>query len=81
MSGSIKTKALLLGFLVVFPSAVGWVFRGSDPAGIQSVSTGSLEESVKVPVEVIAKGSAPQWVYIEVTGKALPESGSPRDSR
>lgn len=81
----IKTKVLLLGFLVVSPSVIVWVFRGSDAAAsrpeIRPVSNSSLEESVRVPVEVIAKGSAPQWVYIEVTGKALPDSGSPRDSR
>lgn len=81
----LKTKLLILGFLVVSPSVGLWVFRGFYPAAsrpeIRPVSSNSLEESVRLPVEVIAKGSAPQWVYIEVTGKALPESGSPRDSR
>ena len=86
MSGLIKTKTLLFGILVVSPAVAVWVLRGSDSAAsrpeIRQVSNNSRAESVvRVPVEVIAKGSAPEWVYIEVTGQALPEPGSPRDSR
>jgi hypothetical protein len=33
------------------------------------------EAIVRVPVEVIAKGSAPQWVCVEVDAKAVPEPG------
>jgi len=85
VSGLIKTKVLLFGFLLVAPSVAVRVFRGSDSAAsrpeIRPVSTNTPAESLQVPVEVMAKGSAPHWVYIEVTGQALPEPSLPRDSR
>ncbi len=66
--------------LVASPAAGVWVFRGSDSAPsrpeIRSISNNLHSEAiVRVPVEVIAKGSAPQWIYIAVGDQALPESG------
>ena len=43
---------------------------------IQPVSNTALSENVtRVPVEVITKGSAPQWVYVSVGNQAVPEPG------
>lgn len=67
--------------------AVGvWKFRGSDsaaskPEARQVSNTPRAESTVRIPVEVIAAGSAPEWVYIEVASQALPQPGSVRDSR
>jgi hypothetical protein len=79
-------KVLLFGMLVASPAVAVWKFRGSGSAttwqDVRQVSnTPSAESTVRVPVEVIAAGSAPEWVYIEVAGQALPKPGSSRGSR
>ena len=72
-------KVLLFGILVGSPAVAVWIFRGSDSATsrpeIRSISTNNLrtESTVRIPVEVIATGSAPEWSYIEVASQALPK--------
>ena len=63
-----------------------WIFRNSDTAfsnpEIRQISNTTLAEStVRVPVEVIATGSAPEWVYIEVASQALPKPPASPSSR
>lgn len=42
-----------------------------------SVASGpSPPAVVRVPVEVIEKGSAPEWVYVQVGNQAVPEPGA-----
>lgn len=76
-------KALLLGMLLASPALAAWICRGSElPVCRQEITRSSnhstpprLESVVRVPVEVIAKGSAPKWVYVEVASQAVPEPG------
>lgn len=76
-------KALLFGVVLASPAFAVWTLRGSEaPVSqpeVRSVSFGPAvlrpEAVVRVPVEVIAKGSAPQWVYVEVGNQAVPEPG------
>ncbi len=83
MFGIFKMKALLIGMFVASPAFAVWTLRGSEAPisqpEVRSVSltpAGPLPEAVvRVPVEVIAKGSAPQWVYVEVGSQAVPEPG------
>ncbi|MES2441067.1 MAG: PEP-CTERM sorting domain-containing protein [Verrucomicrobiota bacterium] len=83
MFGIFKIKALLLGSLLASPAVAMWKFRSSGEAtaqaGIHAVSYQSAPPSpasvTRVPVEVIAKGSAPQWVYVQVENEAIPEPG------
>jgi hypothetical protein len=81
--GFFKMKALLLGLLVASPALAAWICRGSE-LGVshQEITSAShdsrplrSESVVRVPVEVIAKGSPPKWVYVEVANHAVPEPG------
>lgn len=35
----------------------------------------SPEKITRIPVEIISKGSPPQWVYLSVGNQAVPEPG------
>ncbi|MCU0750652.1 MAG: PEP-CTERM sorting domain-containing protein [Akkermansiaceae bacterium] len=86
MSGFFKIKVLLIGALLASPPVAAWMIRGSDqnareamvqPLEVESPAPGPVQAApVKVAVEVVSKGSAPQWVYIEVPAQAIPEPGS-----
>ena len=70
-------KGLFFGMLVSSPAVAVWIFRSSESAPsnpeIQPISNTTRAESiVRVPVEVIATGSTPEWIYIEVPRQALP---------
>lgn len=68
-------KTLLIGMLVASPAVVywsGWIERPTvaQPL-IQSAmptapSHPAAREVVSIPVEVIATGSAPKWIYVQV---------------
>ena len=80
MPGILKIKGLLFGMLLASPGVGLWMLHRTPPAtqrtGIQPVSNNPLSENVtRVPVEVITKGSAPQWVYVNVGSQAVPEPG------
>jgi hypothetical protein len=74
---------LLIGLLVATPAIALWSHRNhhtliSKPerqsvAFAQPIAT--AEPIVRVPVEVIANGSAPKWVYVQVGAQAVPEPG------
>ena len=83
MIGFFKMKTLLLGLLVASPALAAWISRGSESVVSrqeitmisQRAQTPRPESVVRVPVEVIAKGSPPKWVYVEVPTHAVPEPG------
>lgn len=76
-------KTLLLVLLVASPAVASWAWRGVEPAPVQPktrpisypLTTPGSESVTKVPVEILSKGSAPEWVYIQVPGQAVPEPG------
>jgi hypothetical protein len=76
-------KALLFGMFLASPAFAVWTIRSSETSvskpEVRSVSftpaVPQPEAVVRVPVEVIAKGSAPQLVYVEVGSQAVPEPG------
>ena len=79
-------KGLFFGMLVSSPAIAVWIFRSSDsaptPLQILPISnTTSADSIVRVPVEVIAAGSAPEVVYIEVASQALPKPAELPSSR
>ena len=68
--------------LLATPAVAAWVFRSPDAVvtpEVRSISCNSTaprpQAVVRVPVEVIAKGSTPRWVYVEVGSQAVPEPG------
>ena len=81
MFGFLKIKVLLFGVLLASPAVALWGFRSHKPLtikpAIQAVADGrpSAGSVSRIPVEVIANGSAPQWVYVEVGNQAVPEPG------
>ena len=78
-------KACVLGLLLASPAVAAWIFRGTDPAlaippGVsptlpQAHHALPADSPVQVPVEVVAKGSEPEWVYVQVPNQAIPEPG------
>jgi hypothetical protein len=61
-----------------------WVLHGSDskPSApltepVKTVRpTTPGDTPLKVPVEIVSKGSETQWVYVQVAPQAIPEPGS-----
>ena len=79
-------KVVLFGMLVSSPAIAAWIFRSTEAATsrpeIRSISNHQHTEStVRVPVEVIAAGSTPEWIYIEVASQALPKARSQSNAR
>ena len=79
-------KGLFFGMLVSSPAIAVWIFRSSDsaptPLQILPISnTTSADSIVRVPVEVIAAGSAPEVVYIEVASQVLTKPAATPSSR
>ncbi|MES2659116.1 MAG: PEP-CTERM sorting domain-containing protein [Verrucomicrobiota bacterium] len=83
MSWVLKIKGLLFGLLLASPAIGLWMLHRTPPPAkrpeIQSVSFGGVvplpENVTRVPVEVLSKGSAPEWVYVDVGNQAVPEPG------
>lgn len=83
MSWVLKIKGLLFGVLLASPGVGLWLLHRTPPAahgkGIQPVSYSAVDPPsgnvTRVPVEVISKGSAPQWVYVSIGSQAVPEPG------
>lgn len=79
MFGLFKIKALLIGMLLASPPVAAWMWRGAEPATkiTETPAVPAIESptAVQIPVEVVAKGSASQWVYVEVPSQAIPEPG------
>jgi hypothetical protein len=81
--GFFNLKVLLLGLLVASPAIGLWSYRShnsliSNPekhSNASALPLSAAEPVVRIPVEVIANGSAPEWVYVEVGTQAVPEPG------
>lgn len=72
-------KALLIGMFLASPPLAAWVLRTQDtppqPLVSQTTATITAENSVQIPVEIIDKGRASEWVYVEVPTHSVPEPG------
>lgn len=77
-------KLLLFGLLLASPPVAAWILR-NDPPKLQTIenstfastpTTISGSQTMTIPVEVVAKGSAPKVIYVEVAPQAIPEPGS-----
>lgn len=80
MLGFFKMKPLLLGLFLATPAVAAWMSREPEPppAAVRQVAYvphPAESAPIRVPVEVLEKGSAPQWVYVEVSTAAVPEPG------
>ena len=83
MFGFLHIKVLLLGLLVVSPAVGVWSYRSQHSWVSNSVKHANTfarplppaDPVVRIPVEVIANGSTPEWVYVEVGTQAVPEPG------
>ncbi len=82
--GILKIKALLIGLLLASPPVAAWILRGAEPAAVtpavqpavsHTMVASPADGSIRIPVEVVAEGSAPQWLYVEVQSQAVPEPG------
>jgi hypothetical protein len=76
--GLLKIKPLIFGLLLASPALAAWAYLGGEPVQPQVSLTQvepTLAKPLRIPVEVIAKGSAPKWVYVEVAPQAIPEPG------
>lgn len=75
-------KALIFGLLLASPPVAAWMLRNPDsllastaPAAAIQATAPAAAASMQVPVEVVAQGSAPQWIYVEMRSEAIPEPG------
>jgi hypothetical protein len=77
--GLLRIKSLIFGLLLASPALAAWAYLGPGPVDSVRVLPASAGQSsvepLRISVEVIAKGSAPQWVYVEVPPQAIPEPG------
>ena len=73
----------MLGLLVASPAIGLWSYRSqnsliSNPEKHSASFAFPLpvtEPVVRIPVEVIANGREPEWVYVQVGTQAVPEPG------
>ncbi|MBC8127045.1 MAG: PEP-CTERM sorting domain-containing protein [Gloeobacteraceae cyanobacterium ES-bin-144] len=69
----------MIGLLLASPPIAAWAIRdvrASSNAPQQMVSSAANQvtaATTKVPVEIVAKGSDPKWVYVEVENQSVPE--------
>ena len=83
MFGFLKIKCLWIGLLLAAPPVAAWKLRGGVEGGHPAewvradsqTANATANGPVQVPVEVVAKGSAPEWVYVEVAPETVPEPG------
>lgn len=73
--GIFRIKSLIFSLLLASPALAAWAYLETDSIVPREVSPPSAEGAVQISVEVIAKGSAPQWVYVQVPPQAIPEPG------
>ena len=83
MFGLLKFKLLLFGLLAASPAVGVRSYRSQNPlisnpekpSSNFSIPLLAIEPVVRIPVEVIANGRAPEWVYVQVGTQAVPEPG------
>jgi hypothetical protein len=82
--GILKLKALVIGMFLASPALAMWVYRSQPAENAQSANLASLSEfapmaeesTIRIPVEVIVSGNAPELVYVQVANQAVPEPGT-----
>lgn len=75
MFGLVKLKTLVFGILLVSPFVAMRGFQSHKSLAVSSDSQSIPESVSRIPVEVIAEGSAPKWVYVQIGNQAVPEPG------
>ena len=82
--GFLNIKSLIFGVLLVAPTVAALMYcdsqRAVSPSQVRAISypqhAGRQSgEVVRIPIEVIKKGDAPQTVYVEASPQAVPEPG------
>ena len=76
MVGFLKIKTLVFGFLLASPFVAIQGFKSRKSLEVNHEVPPVVESVSRIPVEVIAEGSAPQWVYVQVGNQAIPEPGA-----
>ena len=74
-----KLKFLWFGMLLACPPIAVWTYRSKpDPRKLPTALITEVVESnsVKIPVEVIAKNGKAEWVMVEVATENVPEPGT-----
>jgi hypothetical protein len=79
--GLFKIKALLVGMLLASPPVAAWILRDAEPVP-RDPSNAPVFAQVEaapmhIPVEILAKGSPSEVVYVEIYPQAVPEPGVP----
>jgi hypothetical protein len=74
-------KTLVIGMLLASPPVAAWILHAAEPTvpqtENQSLVIPESPPAIQIPVEIVAKGSANQVVYVEVSNQAIPEPGVP----
>jgi hypothetical protein len=81
--GIFKLKALIIGMFFASPALAMWVYRSqpaevshsANLAGLSAFAPMVQEPTIRIPVEVIVSGNAPELVYVQVANQAVPEPG------
>ena len=69
-------KGVLVAALLALPPLVAWEIRDKAWLSQPEPKPAAADPVVRVPVEVLSKGSAPEWVVVEVTApQSVPEPG------
>jgi hypothetical protein len=73
-------KALICGLLVASPPLAAWMLRSPESAlGADNSPPAAMvstpDNRTRIPVEVVSKGAAPQWINVEIPVQAVPEPG------
>lgn len=75
MFGILRIKSLLIGALLAAPAVGLWMQHRAPVEPAQVAAVREVQTVVRVPVEVISKGNAPEWVLVTVGNQAIPEPG------
>lgn len=80
MFGIFKLKVLVFGLFLAFPALAMWIYRSQAAEASHRVAVSSSmaftdaahETTVRIPVEVIVTGNAPEVVYVQVGRQVVP---------
>lgn len=77
-------KSIIFGVLLASPPVAVWAYRSSEksaaaaeirPVSYSQSGHAQTDGAVRIPIEIIEKGSAPKFYYVESTTAAVPEPG------
>ncbi len=67
-------KGVLVAALLALPPLAAWEIRDKGWLSQPDSKPAAADPVVRVPVEVLSKGSAPEWVVVEVVApQSVPE--------